>query len=112
LFPGSNGDLSVKVTNPNAGPVTIKSVTGNSSITSSNPSGCSETNVAFPPQTGLSLGPIPAGGTMVITVPNSVHLDADAPTTCQGVLLDAFVEDVTSRRYMLNIRFDEEDDTE
>jgi len=28
LFPGSNGDLSVKVTNPNAGPVTIKSVTG------------------------------------------------------------------------------------
>lgn len=79
--------MSVKVTNPNAGPVTIESVTGNSSITSSNPSGCSETNVAFPPQTGLSLGPIPAGGTMVITVPNSVHLDADAPTTCQGVLL-------------------------
>jgi hypothetical protein len=85
LFPGSNGDLSIKVTNPNSGPVTIKSVTANGGPGSSDESGCSNSNVTFTNQTGLSLGPIPASGTTVITVPGSVHLDAGAPTTCQGV---------------------------
>jgi hypothetical protein len=84
LFPGGNGSLSIKVTNPNSGPVTITSVSGNSSISSSNESNCSQSNITFTDQTGLSLGPVPAGGTTVLSVPG-VHMDANASTLCQGV---------------------------
>jgi hypothetical protein len=88
LFPGQNGTLTLKVHNPNPADIYLSEVSdGVQAVTSSNAgSGCSASNVTLNTRTGLHIGPIPANQTSVIQVPAAVHMDENAPTSCQASL--------------------------
>jgi hypothetical protein len=67
LYPGGTGDMKLSVTNPNAYPVTITTVTGSGAITSDKGAACNaSTGVTFTNQSGLSLS-VPAGATTTFT---------------------------------------------
>jgi hypothetical protein len=84
LLPGGSGDVTLKVTNPNAFAVTLVSVTGDGSITadSGHPS-CTTTGVTFTSQTGLSTS-IPADTTQSIDLPGAASMTAASSPGCQG----------------------------
>jgi hypothetical protein len=82
LYPGGTGDVSLRVTNPNAYAVTLVSVAGTGgTITASN--GCSPTGVTFTDQTGLNI-PIPASGTTQVDLPGAAAMNVTSANTCQG----------------------------
>ena len=82
-FPGQDCAVSIKVTNPNPSAVTITNADfGNQSSSVGN---C-VFEMVFTNQGGLNLGPIPAGGTSVLLIPNAAHMTAQIPSLCQGAL--------------------------
>jgi hypothetical protein len=84
LLPGGTGDVAVMVRNPNSGPVTVVSVTGDGPITASGGAGtCTTTGVSFTDQTGLSI-PISAGASKPINLAGAVSMDTTAQNGCQG----------------------------
>jgi hypothetical protein len=84
------GTYAMTVTNPNAGNLVLRSLTQNGNASSSSEADCPGTNVTLPALTGLSI-PIPSGVT-VVTIPNAVRMQPDAPTGCQS---RTFTIDVT-----------------
>ena len=90
LFPGSDGDLAVTVTNPN-GPLVLTAIqtdNSHSPPTTSNPDGCAGGYVTAS-ASGLSV-PVPAG-TSRIVVPGAVHMTSNAPNECAGAIFDLWL---------------------
>jgi hypothetical protein len=84
LYPGfTQGDVFLKVANPNPYAVNITSLTPGTITTSSGT--CAASNITVAPATGLSIN-VPAGATAAaVTVPNIVSMIAAAPDACQNV---------------------------
>lgn len=84
LYPGTSGDLLVKLDNPNGFSVTIVSITGNGTVTVAGGSGtCNTTGVTVPTQTGLSMV-VAASSTVSVVIPDGVSMDATSDSGCQG----------------------------
>ncbi len=86
LYPGfDGGDLYFKVDNPNPYPVRFTSMTAGA-VTSSNPTGCPESNATVANKSGLSID-VPANTTTAVskTIADVVTLASNAPNACQGV---------------------------
>ncbi len=84
LLPGGSGDVTLEVTNPNAFPVTLLSVTSSGTITAdaSHP-GCTTTGVTFTSKTALNT-PIPASSTTTIDLKGAASMDTTSSDGCQG----------------------------
>jgi hypothetical protein len=84
LLPGGTGDVTLEVTNPNAFPVTLLSVTSSGTITAdaSHPS-CTTTGVTFTSQTALNKT-IPASSTTTIDLKGAAAMDTTSSDGCQG----------------------------
>ena len=90
LFPGSDGDLAITVTNPN-GPLVLTAVQSDlshSPPTSSSPAGC-EGGYVTASASGLTV-PVPAGTSRVV-VPAAVHMTSNAPNACAGATFDLWL---------------------
>jgi hypothetical protein len=86
LYPGAtNGDLKLKLDNPNSYPVTIVSIAaGTGTVAGSGGVGtCSTTGVSVNAQTGLSIS-VPSGTGVFVVIPNAVSMDATSDSGCQG----------------------------
>lgn len=84
LYPGANGDVLIKISNPNPYPVRVTQVTGNGAITAdSNHPGCATTGVTFTDQTGKSID-VPANGSTQATLTNAAHMSNASDNGCQG----------------------------
>jgi hypothetical protein len=92
LYPGVNGDVTVRVSNPNAFPVRVTGVSldgDNSDIAvDAGHSGCSPTGVSFTDQTGLTIDvPAKSGGTngaTTATLTGAAAMSNAAVNACQG----------------------------
>ena len=84
LYPGADGDVLIKISNPNQYPVRVTSVTGNGAITAdSGHAGCVTTGVTYTNQTGQTID-VPAGGTTQATLTNAAHMSNASDDGCQG----------------------------
>ena len=84
LYPGADGDVLIKISNPNQYPVRVTSVTGNGAVTAdSGHAGCVTTGVTFTNQTGQTID-VPAGGTTQATLTNAAHMSNASDDGCQG----------------------------
>jgi hypothetical protein len=97
LYPGANGDLLLKIHNPNPYPVQVTDVTGNGTITAdASHSTCGSdaqhpTGVTFTNQSGLSINVPDANtnsgdgaGNKQTTLSGSVHMSNASDNSCQG----------------------------
>jgi len=86
LYPGGNGDVKVKITNPNLFAVTVTSVKGAGAITSDKGAACdASTGVTYTDQSSLSLG-LAAGATSTFTLVGAAHMSDASDTSCQGAV--------------------------
>lgn len=92
LYPGADGDVTVKISNPNAFPVRITSVSLDGDDSDIEPDGshasCSPTGVSFTDQTGLTIDvPAKSGGTngsATGTLTGAAHMSNASANGCQG----------------------------
>ena len=97
LYPGANGSVKLKVTNPNSFPVRVTAVAKQSSgsISSDKGAACNaSTGVTFSDQSGLTLD-LGAGATSTFTLPNAVSMSNASDNSCQGAVFTIPV-DVTA----------------
>ncbi len=93
LFPGTSGDVKVKVNNPNSFAVTVTAVQANGAV-DSNVAGCTDvggdvtkqTGVSFANQTLNSGNVVPANGNLTLTLSNAVNMTNQAVNACQGAV--------------------------
>jgi hypothetical protein len=85
LYPGSTGDVTLKVDNPNDFAVTLKKVEGNGAITASGGKGsCGAADISFTDQTSLSTT-LPANSTgNPIDLLGAASMPLTAADGCQG----------------------------
>jgi hypothetical protein len=85
LYPGTSGDVVLKVTNPNGFTVTLVKVVQSGTITATGAKGtCSATGgVSFTNQTGLSVT-VPAHSSKSIHLATAAAMSTSSPTGCQG----------------------------
>ena len=87
LYPGTNGDVKLEISNPNSFAVRVTAVTlngTNANITAdAGHSGCTTTGVSFTDQTGLSID-VPAGGTQTATLNGAASMSNASVNDCQG----------------------------
>jgi hypothetical protein len=85
LYPGGTADVSLELNNPNAYAVTLRSVTGNGTVTpDAGHTGCTTTGVTFTPQTGLTTTiPANANGDR-IDLTGAVTMGTSSSNGCQG----------------------------
>jgi hypothetical protein len=92
LYPGTSGDVLIKLSNPNPFPVQVTGVSlngANSDIAAdASHSGCTTTGVSFSNQTGLSID-VPAksggtNGTAQATLTNAATMSNASLNACQG----------------------------
>jgi hypothetical protein len=98
LYPGSNGDLKLKVANPNNFPVRITAVSLTSGGTvTSNVGACNTggTGVTLTNQSGLTLDLAANAPATVLTVSGATHMSNASDTSCQGAIFTIPV-DVTA----------------
>jgi hypothetical protein len=86
LYPGSSGNVLIKISNPNPYPVRVTSVTGNGPITAdtSHP-GCTTTGVTFTNQTGQSID-VAANADTQTTLTNAASMSNASDNGCQGAV--------------------------
>jgi hypothetical protein len=87
LYPGGDGDLVIKLVNPNPYPVEIHSITGDGAITSDAGAACTaSTGVSFVDLTGLELD-VPANsvGTEHV-LEDAVSMSNASHNDCQGAV--------------------------
>lgn len=87
LLPGGTGDATASVQNPNNTPLKVTGVQdAGGAATFPQFSSCTgpTANVTVPTKTFATPVNVPANTTTVITLPDSLKLDADAPNGCQG----------------------------
>jgi hypothetical protein len=84
LEPGTSGDVTLSVTNPNDFDVTLTGVTSTGTVAAdSSHSGCTTTGVSFVPQANLNVA-IPADGTTQVDLPAAATMSAASSSGCQG----------------------------
>jgi hypothetical protein len=84
LYPSSDGDVDVKISNPNTYPVQVTDIAGSGAITAdSGHSGCVATGVTFTDQTGQAID-VAAGGSTAVTLTDAAHMSNGADDGCQG----------------------------
>lgn len=84
LYPGTSGDLKLKLDNPNSYPVTIVGITSNGTVTGSGGIGtCSTTGVTVPTNNALSIT-VASGTGVFVVIPNGVSMGATSDSGCQG----------------------------
>ena len=84
LYPGANGALLIKISNPNPYPVRVTDVTGNGAITAdSGHPGCSTTGVTYTDQHSLTID-VPANGSTQTALNGSTHMSNASDNGCQG----------------------------
>lgn len=87
LYPGVNGNVLIKINNPNPFPVRVTAVTGNGTITpdSGHAAGCTTTGVTFTDQTGLTLD-IAASTATQFTLTGAASMSNASSNGCQGAI--------------------------
>src|SRR6266516_3757332 len=84
LYPGANGDVLIKVNNPNPYPVRVTDVTGNGTITAdSGHATCVTTGVTFTDQHSQTLD-IAASSQTQTTLTGAAHMSNASDNGCQG----------------------------
>lgn len=84
LYPGANGDVEIRIANPNPYPVRVTAVTGNGAITAdAGHPGCVTTGVTFTDQTGQTID-VPAGGQTQTTLNGAASMSNASDNGCQG----------------------------
>jgi hypothetical protein len=89
LYPGADGNVSIKITNPNPYPVQVTSVTGNGAITAdAGHATCGSdvghpTGVTFTDQTGQTIN-VAASSSTQTTLANAAHMTNASDDSCQG----------------------------
>jgi hypothetical protein len=85
LYPGSTGDVTLKVSNPHDSAVTLKKVEGNGTITpDAGHASCSPTGVTFTDQTSLNTN-LPANTNDIpIDLAGAASMSAASANGCQG----------------------------
>ena len=84
LYPGADGDVLIKVDNPNPYPVRVTGISGNGAITAdSGHASCVTTGVTFTDQTGLSFD-IGADAAAETTLDGAAHMSNSSDNGCQG----------------------------
>ena len=86
LYPGSDGDVVLRINNPNSYAVTVTGVAGNGAITSDKGLACNlSTGVTFTDQTGKSLA-VPANGAATFTLTGAARMSNASDNSCQGAI--------------------------
>jgi hypothetical protein len=94
LFPGTDGELYVKVTNPNTRAMYATSVNGTgASVVSDGPAACPSTNVTVNASTTYAAADnvgnalqVPANAVgVLLALPRVLHMDPAAPNGCQDM---------------------------
>jgi hypothetical protein len=89
LYPGADGDVLIKISNPNPYPVQVTDVTGNGAVTAdSGHSTCGSdvghpTGVTFTDQTGQTIN-VAASATTQTTLTSAAHMSNASDDSCQG----------------------------
>lgn len=84
LYPGVNGDVLIRIANPNPYPVRVTAIAGNGAITAdAGHPGCVTTGVTFTNQTGLTID-IPASGQTQTTLTGAASMTNASDNGCQG----------------------------
>lgn len=92
LYPGTSGDVLIKISNPNPYPVRVTEVSLNGAnsdiVADASHSGCTTTGVSFSNQTELSID-VPAksggtNGTAQVTLTNAAAMSNASLDACQG----------------------------
>jgi len=84
LYPGANGDVLIKVNNPNPYPVRVTDVTGNGTITAdSGHATCVTSGVTFTDQHSQTID-IPASSQTQTTLAGAAHMSNASDNGCQG----------------------------
>ncbi len=85
LHPGASADLTLTISNPNASPVTLVSVTQHGTVTVVGGTGCTPSNsgVTVPTQSGLSIS-VASGTSVVVHIPNGASMSTSSANGCQG----------------------------
>ena len=84
LYPGGQGDVVVRIANPNDYPVEVDDITGNGAITAAGGIGtCSTTGVSFTDQTNQNID-VPANGEIQVTLNNAASMSNASENGCQG----------------------------
>jgi hypothetical protein len=89
LYPGADGDVLIRIMNPNPYPVEVTSVTGNGPIAAdAGHSTCGSdaghpTGVTFTDQTGQSIN-VGASASTQTTLTDAAHMSSASDDSCQG----------------------------
>jgi hypothetical protein len=84
LYPGVDGNVTIRISNPNPYPVRVTSVTGNGAITAdAGHPGCATTGVTFNNQTNQTID-VPANGQTEVTLNNAASMSNASDNGCQG----------------------------
>ena len=84
LYPGADGNVLVRISNPNAYPVRVTGVSGSGSITAdAGHPACVTTGVTYTDQTGLTID-VPGGAQTQTTLTGSAHMSNASDNGCQG----------------------------
>jgi hypothetical protein len=84
LYPGANGDVLVRINNPNTFPVRVTAISGNGTITAAGGTGtCTTTGVTFTNQSGLPID-ISASSAVTSTLTGAAHMSNASDDGCQG----------------------------
>jgi hypothetical protein len=84
LYPGVNGDVLLRINNPNSYPVTVTTVTANGAITGiGGIAACTTTGVTFTTQSGQTLN-VPASSAATFTLTGAAHMSNASDNGCQG----------------------------
>ena len=85
LYPGADGDVLIRIKNPNPYPVEVTDIDGNGAITADagHPT-CVTTGVTYTDQSGLTIDVPADGGETQTTLSGAAHMSNSSDNGCQG----------------------------